>query len=481
MRGRHHQMTNRLARAVALCLLLWVSPAFADSNGYYAGLADEIGQALKARIHALIVDHHVLPYSSHRFDVRDAIEQLDESPHSSDFVRLLYGQMVMRKSDWPDYNREHVWPQSLGAVNRTPAHTDLHHIFACDANVNSARGNRRFDECTQDCNVHPDAPDAAATTTAWEPPDDQKGDIARALFYMDVRYEGDRANEPDLRLVEWGVTPGCNCMGRLSTLLRWHTEDPVDLRERDRNDAIFELQGNRNPFVDNPEWVARIWDHLDVAEDRGWPLWDPLLVQPWFNEIHYENAGQDVDEGFEIAGPAGTNLLGWSVALYNGRDQRIYAEVALEGTIDDEQAGFGALWFSVPHVQNGGSDGMALIDPSGQVVTFISYEGQLHATDGPANTLTSVDIGIAQDETTHAATSLQLHGDGGRYEDFDWVLAHRSPGRLNAEQELFRSAPLALPMAEPGSTVRRLAPPTLRPQLWWFIDWQKRFGLGHAF
>ena len=114
----------------------------------------------------------------------------------------------MPKDMWPAYNREHVWPQSLGAHEGSPAHSDLHHIFACDANVNSARGNRRYDECEADCNVHEDAPDAAATPTSWEPPDAQKGDVARALFYMAVRYEGDRLDEPDLRLVEWGSDPG---------------------------------------------------------------------------------------------------------------------------------------------------------------------------------------------------------------------------------------------------------------------------------
>ena len=254
-----------------------------------------------------------------------------------------------------------------------------------------------------------------------------------------------------------------------------------------------------NPFVDHPEWVVRIWDHLDVAEDRGWPQWDPLLVQPWFNEIHYENAGEDTGEGFEIAGPAGTNLVGWAVALYNGRDQRIYAEVALEGIIDDEQAGFGALWFAVPHLQNGESDGLALVDPTGQVVSFISYEGHIDALDGPANTLTSIDIGLEQTDETHVATSLQLLGDGGRYEDFRWALTERTPGRLNAEQELFRSAPLsaALPQAVPPidaapapaddtpveptiqvpaeSAPIKLAPPKIRPLYWWFTNWTALF------
>ena len=66
--------------------------------------------------------------------------------------------LLRRRQSWPGYNREHVWPVSLGAADGTPAHTDLHHIFACDANVNSARGNRPYDECEGDCNTHIEAP-----------------------------------------------------------------------------------------------------------------------------------------------------------------------------------------------------------------------------------------------------------------------------------------------------------------------------------
>lgn len=87
-----------------------------------------------------------------------------------------------------------------------------------------------------------------------------KGDIARAIFYMDIRYEGDN-NEPDLELIEEEASSGCDCMGWLSTLLEWHQLDRVDDRERRRNDLIFnEFQGNRNPFIDHPEWVYQIWN-----------------------------------------------------------------------------------------------------------------------------------------------------------------------------------------------------------------------------
>ncbi len=87
--------------------------------------------------------------------------------------------------------------------------------------------------------------------------------MARSLFYMDVRYEGDRANEQDLKLTDavTEISSSTNFMGRLQTLLAWHQTHPVDESERLRNDLIFQnYQGNRNPFIDHPEWVALIFN-----------------------------------------------------------------------------------------------------------------------------------------------------------------------------------------------------------------------------
>lgn len=93
---------------------------------------------------------------------------------------------------------------------------------------------------------------------SFEPRDAIKGDVARMLFYMDVRYNGERGL-PDLRLVDRTGTRGVE-MGRLCTLLRWHAADPVDDRETARHERIAAIQGNRNPFVDQPELAARVYD-----------------------------------------------------------------------------------------------------------------------------------------------------------------------------------------------------------------------------
>ena len=140
----------------------------------------------------------------------------------------------------------------------------------------------------------------------------------------------------------------------------------------------------------------------------------------FINEIHYDNTGADQDEGIEIAGPAGTDLNGWAVKLYNGSNGSIYGAISLSGTIPDQDNGFGALWFSEAGIQNGAPDGFALIDDSSSVIQFLSYEGSFMAAEGPANSSFSQDIGVSQSGTTPLGSSLQLTGIGKYYEDFTW-------------------------------------------------------------
>jgi hypothetical protein len=148
------------------------------------------------------------------------------------------------------------------------------------------------------------------------------------------------------------------------------------------------------------------------------------------NELHYDNASTDQDEGVEIAGPAGTDLTGWSVVLYNGNTTAVYLAsptITLSGTIPNQQNGFGTLWFPpLDQLQNGDAggtvpDGLALLDNTSTVIQFLSYEGSFTATDGPANGMTSVDIVVMEDNPVPAiGDSLQLTGTGRYYEDFTW-------------------------------------------------------------
>ncbi len=140
----------------------------------------------------------------------------------------------------------------------------------------------------------------------------------------------------------------------------------------------------------------------------------------FINEIHYDNDGGDVDEGIEIAGPAGTDLTDWQLVPYNGSNGGQYSATELSGTIPDQENGFGTLWFPISGIQNGAPDGIALVAPGDVVVQFLSYEGDFTATDGPADGMTSTDIGVSEGGSTPVGYSLQLQGIGDSYDDFTW-------------------------------------------------------------
>lgn len=428
-----------LVQVGVLCFIPLTASAAAPP-GYWSATEGLTGDALRAAIHDTIDDQLVIPYSSTGFDVHDAIDILDEDPADPSSVRLIYSDATAPKSSWPGYNREHLWPQSLGATEGTPAHTDLHHIFSCDQNVNSTRQNLPFGECDDDCDSHPEAPDALYNHSVWEPPDRDKGDIARAILYMDVRYEG--GAEQDLVLGSIDVETSCDCMGDLGTLLAWHALDPVDDAERARHEGVYDLQGNRNPFIDRPEWACALWPAgCDEPYDPGpgdgvdEPL--PADVGPFINEIHYDNLDADQGEGLEIVGAAGMSLDGWSLTLYNGSGMVPYGSVALGGSIPDEGEGAGALWFPIGGLQNGPSDGVALIAPHGEVVEFLAWEGPLTAAGGPAEGMTAEPIGVVEEGFTPIGHSLQRVGDGRAPADFQWVGPRQgSPGRINEGQRV---------------------------------------------
>ena len=140
----------------------------------------------------------------------------------------------------------------------------------------------------------------------------------------------------------------------------------------------------------------------------------------FINEIHYENAGADANEGVEIAGPAGTNLSTYTITAYNGSTGASYSTTALSGIIPNEGgSGFGTLWFAIPGLQNG-PDGVAL-DNSGTLIQFLSYEGSFTATNGPANGVMSTNIGVSESSSTAWDESLQLISSGDTYSEFTWA------------------------------------------------------------
>lgn len=218
-------------------------------DGYYASIADVNDQQLKAKLTTLlrsILDaNQLLPshitYGNSRYD----IPKYDRDPNNPNHVILVYSRNSV-SGTWDNgttWNREHLFPQSLMGVETSNSNrhkgADYHNLKPENPGVNSSRGNKYFAEAT--------------TTTSYAPPSEVRGDLARIMFYMVTMW-------PELSLVDIATgDPSIYTMAQLSLFLKWHHEDPVDAFESNRNEVIYSLQGNRNPYVDHQELVCRIW------------------------------------------------------------------------------------------------------------------------------------------------------------------------------------------------------------------------------
>ncbi|WP_305785454.1 endonuclease [Symbioplanes lichenis] len=233
-------------------------PPTGGTDAYYAAASGKSGAALKTALHTIISSGvTTLSYDA----VWNALKVTDQDPNNSSNVILLYSGLSRSKSlnggDSGDWNREHVWAKSHGDFGTANGPgTDLHHLRPEDVTVNALRDNKDFD--TGGTAVS-GATGNYTDSDSWEPRNAVKGDVARMIFYMAVRYQGDDA-WPDLEVndsVSNGTSPR---LGRLSKLLAWNTQDPPDAFERNRNQVIYaSYQHNRNPFIDHPEWVASIF------------------------------------------------------------------------------------------------------------------------------------------------------------------------------------------------------------------------------
>jgi endonuclease I len=260
-----------MQRILLLILILLSIRSYAQiPDGYYDSAEGLSGNELKMALHSIIKNHTELTYD----EVKYALRQTDKDTIDLNKVICFYTGWTYDADSFGNgnynWNREHVWSKSHGNFgNDPPCGTDLHQLRPADASVNSAKSNRDFDwgvyeyldkgvptNCYQDDYI-------------WEPRDKVKGDVARIIFYMATRYEGDDG-EPNLEIVDYVNSAGDSynpLYGKLITLLAWHKNDPVDTWEQNRNNMIYsQYQNNRNPFIDHPEYVDSIWSQTIFEE-----------------------------------------------------------------------------------------------------------------------------------------------------------------------------------------------------------------------
>ena len=156
-------------------------------------------------------------------------------------------------------------------------------------------------------------------------------------------------------------------------------------------------------------------------------------VNVWINEIHYDNIGGDVNERVEIAGSAGIDLTGYTIYHYNGASGTILSSESITGIIVEIAEGLGVKNIEFNTLQND-DEAIALVDPSGNVIQFLSYEGEVTATNGPAAGMTSTELPVSQQPAVTIGFSMQLTGAGSAYNDFTWTLAPDTINTINSGQ-----------------------------------------------
>ncbi|GAB3516550.1 endonuclease [Photobacterium alginatilyticum] len=251
---------------------------------YYKSAEGKSGFALKTALYNIITNHNSQGYSAiwdlakvadlDNYYEKDGsiLDMYSEKPSSGDSTSFtkVTNQCGQYSKEGDCYNREHSFPKSWFGGKIEPMNSDGHHIFATDGYVNAKRSNWPFGEVgtasytsSNGSKLGSAASGLGYSGTVFEPLDEFKGDFARAYFYMATRYENAVAAWEGNSTSSDAVLNGTNTTvfepWMLNMLKRWHSNDPVSQKEIDRNQAVFDFQGNRNPFVDHPEFVSAIW------------------------------------------------------------------------------------------------------------------------------------------------------------------------------------------------------------------------------
>lgn len=243
--------------------------------GYYDSAEGKTGIQLKAALHNIIKNHTSVSYSSllthfkatdkkpdgHVWDMYSDIPD-SVSPYVYTFTQNC-GNYAAEGDCW---NREHSWPQSWFNGN-APMYSDLFHLVPTDGYVNGKRSNYPFGEVGTVTWTSMNGSKLGYSSfpgysgIVFEPIDDYKGDFARIFFYMVTRYYTEDAGWQSNDMVDKAnLKPWA-----LALLVQWSKDDTVSRKEIDRNNAVYGIQHNRNPFVDHPEYVKGIWDTISTA------------------------------------------------------------------------------------------------------------------------------------------------------------------------------------------------------------------------
>lgn len=256
-----------------LFIFLLPVAALAQPAGYYTSANGLSGQQLKQALHNIIKNHTVKNYPLWQFfpltdakpngKVWDIYSDIPGGtpPYEYTFVTQQCSNTLTYDSEADCFNHEHSWPQSY-FNSAYPAQSDLFHIYPVDGLVNANHGNLPYGKVNSPSWTSLNGSKLGQISTAgapfgdgFEPRDEYKGDIARSYFYMATRYYTEDAGWQN-----WDMANGAELKPwAAAMLLQWHLQDTVSAKEKARNNAIYAIQQNRNPFIDNPKYAECIW------------------------------------------------------------------------------------------------------------------------------------------------------------------------------------------------------------------------------
>ena len=223
---------------------------------YYESIGEALtGNDLKLALRSLITTTHTYKTTYDDCKKLSYISETDKDPNKPGHI-LLFWSNISIPCIWDSgatWNREHVWPQSKGWFKESGAGSDLHHIRPTDPSVNTSHGNDPYNVISGGNFVNTSKKNGSVQTQCkkgsgyFEPVDNRKGDTARIIFYLLTRYPESDA---------YSITQVAYSM---DLLLEWNQLDPVDELELNRNEAVYNIQGNRNPFIDDSSYAEEIW------------------------------------------------------------------------------------------------------------------------------------------------------------------------------------------------------------------------------
>lgn len=235
-----------------------------QDNDYYLSANLLIGNPLKLSLRSIVNEtKSLLTYGEVRYQLETVDRDLD---NDSKLLGMYNGTLLNAVWDaGQTWDREHVWPNSRLGVPRTTntqrgIASDLHNLRAATGSINSSKSDRFFSTGSGIASITSDG--------GFYPGDDYRGDVARILFYMAIAYDYLVLTDDLSMLLDesFHYTEQGARMGQLTLLLSWHKEDPVSAFEIARNQRIFIAQGNRNPFIDRPEFAHLIWENKTIAD-----------------------------------------------------------------------------------------------------------------------------------------------------------------------------------------------------------------------